>query len=68
MRIHADGLNGTAGILWDAGVPTMNGKSAGGVPCAPQSADQKNCTQGDLASPRNQRQALLHWAYDSRQY
>ncbi len=27
---------------------------------------KKHCTPGDLACRRKQRQALLHWAYDSR--
>jgi hypothetical protein len=27
---------------------------------------RKNCRQGDLGCRRKQRQALLHWAYDSR--
>lgn len=27
---------------------------------------QKNCVSGDLACRRKQRQAILHWAYDSR--
>jgi hypothetical protein len=27
---------------------------------------RKNCRQGDLECRRKQRQALLHWAYDSR--
>ena len=29
---------------------------------------RKNCMQGDLDCRRKQRQALLHWAYDSRHY
>jgi hypothetical protein len=29
-------------------------------------AIQKNCEQGDLECRRRQRQAVLHWAYDSR--
>ncbi len=28
---------------------------------------KKNCEQGDLLCRRKQRQALLHWAYDSRE-
>ena len=30
------------------------------------SAIQKNCRRGDIACRPRQRQALLHWAYDSR--
>jgi hypothetical protein len=29
---------------------------------------KKNCTKGDLACRRKQRQAVLHWAYDSRKF
>jgi len=29
---------------------------------------KKNCRRGDLACRRKQRQALLHWAYDSRKF
>jgi len=29
-------------------------------------AIRKNCEEGDLACRRRQRQAVLHWAYDSR--
>ncbi len=28
----------------------------------------RHCTQGDLACHKKQRQALLHWAYDSRKF
>ena len=31
-------------------------------------AVKKNCRSGDLSCRRKQRQALLHWAYDSRYY
>jgi len=27
---------------------------------------KRNCDQGNLGCPPRQRQALLHWAYDSR--
>ena len=30
------------------------------------SAIEQNCVRGDLACRRRQRQAVLHWAYDSR--
>ena len=29
---------------------------------------KRNCLEGDLNCRRKQRQALLHWAYDSRKY
>jgi hypothetical protein len=29
-------------------------------------AIQKNCERGDVDCRRRQRQAVLHWAYDSR--
>jgi len=29
---------------------------------------QKNCMKGDLLWRPRQRQALLHWAYDSRRF
>lgn len=29
---------------------------------------KKNCTEADMNCRRKQRQALLHWAYDSRKY
>jgi hypothetical protein len=29
-------------------------------------ANRKNCEEGDLDCHRKQRQAVLHWAYDSR--
>ena len=29
---------------------------------------KKNCFKGDLACRRKQRQAILHWAYDSRKF
>lgn len=33
-----------------------------------ESAVRKNCEMYDLGCRKKQRQALLHWAYDSRQY
>ena len=29
---------------------------------------KKNCAEGDITCRRKQRQALLHWAYDSRKF
>ena len=64
--IRAAGSNGIAAIIW----------AAARRRCAPDQAleadrrhiaqMQKHCEPGDLHCRPRQRQALLHWAYDSR--
>ncbi len=66
--IRAAGSSGTAAITWAGACRTKTGGRSGagrrsGVTCG---RCRKHCEPGDLLCRPRQRQALLHWAYDSR--
>ena len=65
--IRAAGSSGIAATTWAAAWPTTRARSgAGGRSAAMSGQIERHCEKGDLFCRPRQRQALLHWAYDSR--
>ena len=60
------GCSGIAANTWAAESPTTPGIFDAGAIARHVATIRKHCKPGDLECRRRQRQAVLHWAYDSR--
>ncbi len=66
-RIPEAGSSGTAATIGGVGVPMTSGRSAAGARrAATRPSSGTRCPGGHWSCRPRQRQALLHWAYDSR--
>ena len=65
-RIHAAGFSVTARIMGRRSADDVRQIRRWRAIARHVTAIRKNCEPGDLECRRRQRQAVLHWAYDSR--
>ena len=71
LTTRAVGSSGTVATTWDGESLREDARQIErwkGCPAAMWRQVQLNCEPGDIWCRRRQRQALLHWAYDSRKF